>query len=134
MQNNIAYHVSPSVLDAYGRYLSADADWDDIYGFADASPVSKADFIQGRLDNLINMVNGIQSTPNEAASLGTCFNEAIDCIILNTKSTRKDVSLMSCEISHPQPMKVITAVQGNFKFMFPKDKTLEIASILKNSS
>lgn len=65
---------------------------------------------------LINSINRVEHEPNEAADKGTAFNEIVDCLIENRKSSREDCKIYSTyNVFHSR---VIRAEINGFTFDF----------------
>lgn len=92
---SILLHVSPSVLDKFQAWLESESSWEEYYGQSENPPFSLAEWDQKLEQELVDACNGVQSPSTRAANLGTCLNEALDCILLGVSSTREDVQLES---------------------------------------
>ena len=100
---NIKYRFYPSLLDAFGSYLDTDPEkffyqdesgkWHLNYN----SSTGEFHFTDEEVDalarqRLIDTINRVGFV-SEAADKGSCFNEVLDCIIKNVKSTRSDIKV-----------------------------------------
>ncbi len=65
---------------------------------------------------LIDQINRCPKEPNEAADKGTAFNEIVDCLIENRKSSREDISIHSEKIGESQT--AIIADMNGFRFVY----------------
>lgn len=96
------YAFSPSLLDAFERMTSTKLEeffyqddegkwhlnWNEEDGTFHFSDEEVAEMLK---KDFLDTVNKVEREPSEAASKGTAFNEIVDCLVMNTRSTRDDV-------------------------------------------
>lgn len=129
--SEIAFHVSPSILDKYMSMLDADQSWEHFYGMSEEPSVSLDEWRDKMLKELVDAVNGVVTPSSPAADLGTCLNEAVDCILLGQRSTRDDVVLQSGQAGHDGTHDMgecVFAVKGENKFMFHAEDVVNLAT------
>lgn len=80
---------------------------------------------------LINQINRCPKEPNEAADKGTAFNEIVDCLIENRKSSRSDIDIHSEKIDD-NTTAIIAAMNG-FSFAFDTKFCREAATYFKGA-
>lgn len=96
------YAFSPSLLDAFQRMVDTKAEdyfYQDETGawhlnWSDAEETLH--FSEEEVDELlkkefIDTVNKVPRPPSESADKGTAFNEIVDCLVKNSRPTRKDM-------------------------------------------
>ena len=81
--------------------------------------------------DLLDSINRIDGEYSEAAEKGTAFNEIVDCLIENRKSSRKDCNIYS--IKNQYGIKVIRAEINGFTFDYDVSLCREIANTFKGS-
>lgn len=79
--------------------------------------------IEGELIDTINRVDGV---PSEAADKGTCFNEIVDCLIENRKSSRSDIEIHSEKLDDNTT--AIIAEMDGFRFAYDAKFCKEVAN------
>lgn len=121
----IEYHISPTLLDKFQAWQESESSWEEYYGSSEEPSVTLDEW-DIRLENdLIAAVNGDKMPPSEAADLGTCLNEIVDCIVLGEGKTRDDVEI-SLEGGDG-----IKARKGENEYLFHKEDMRNLASWLK---
>lgn len=96
MKENVKYRFTPSLLNSFQRYLDSDIDADDFMNIdreTGEQRLTADEIAASRERELLDSINHVESVPSESADKGTCFNEIIDCMLLNRKSTRDDVQI-----------------------------------------
>lgn len=132
--SDIVAHVSPSILDKYLSMLDADYSWDKYYGMSDEPAITQDDWRDKLYNELVDAVNVVVTPSTPAADLGTCLNEALDCILLGKRSTRDDVVLSSGQAGHDGTLDLgecVFAVKGENKFMFHREDVVNLATHVK---
>ncbi|MDE7088730.1 MAG: hypothetical protein K2O54_01285 [Prevotella sp.] len=81
----IDYRFTPSQLDAFQDFLDSEYTWERFWGNAEEPSKSAEEYAAECEKKLIDAINRCPKMPNEAADKGTCFNEAVDCIIHQRK-------------------------------------------------
>lgn len=76
-----AYAITPSQLDAFQAFLDAEYDWGQWWGNSEEPAKSAEEYAAECEKKLIDQINRCPKVPIEAADKGTCFNEAVDCIL-----------------------------------------------------
>lgn len=79
----IDYRFTPSQLDAFQDFLDSEYLWGQFWGNSEEPAKSAEEYTAECEKKLIDAINRCPKEPNEAADKGTCFNEAVDCIIHN---------------------------------------------------
>lgn len=77
----IDYRFTPSQLDAFQDFLDSEYTWRQLWGNAEEPSKSSEEYTAECEKKLIDAINRCPKVPSEAADKGTCFNEAVDCII-----------------------------------------------------
>lgn len=124
---NVLLHISPSVLDKFQAWLESESSWEEYYGQSDNPMFSLAEWDQKLEQELIDACNGVQTPSTRAANLGTCLNEALDCLLLGVKSTRDDVHLEST-------LGEIHAKKDDDTFLFHTSDVINLKSYVENST
>ena len=89
MQPN--YRIYATLLDSYFNYLNSDVIYERYYGWSENPPCTEEEFRQKQFQELIDRINR-KPFDSEAADRGTAFNEIIDCMIENRKSSIMEMS------------------------------------------
>lgn len=118
---DVLLHLSPTLLDKFQGWQESEKSWEEYYGQADEPAYSLSEWDEKLEKELIDACNGVVTPAGRAADLGTCLNEALDCVLLNVPSTRDDVKLRSSNGS-------ITAIIGENKFLFHSDDIKNLKS------
>lgn len=121
-------HVSPSVLDKYQAWMDAENSWEDYYGDQETPSVSITDWEKKLEDELIDACNGVETPSSRAADLGTCLNEAVDCVLLNMPCQREDIKIWQTDVDGNRSL-VIEKTPNTF--MFHPDDVEALATHVK---
>lgn len=87
------YRIYPSLLDKFQKCLNA---YIDAEGFWNLNPITgepklSAEELERHCEQeLIDAINRTKHEPIEAADKGTCFNEIVDCLIMDKDTDRDD--------------------------------------------
>lgn len=84
--------------------------------------------IEGELIDTINRVDGVAS---EAADKGTCFNEIVDCLIENRKSSAPDIEIHSEKLDDNTT--AIIAEMDGFRFAYDAQFCKDVAKYFKGA-
>lgn len=85
------YVIYPSLLIGFQKLLDYEQVAEEPWNFSDGEYKLTPDEMYVKLEaDLINMINRVEGEPIEAADKGTAFNEIVDCLIENRKSSIKD--------------------------------------------
>lgn len=120
-----SYRFSPSLLDKFEGYLNSSRIYQEYWGFSENPEKSEADFEQEQFQGLIDMINRVPFS-SEAADKGTAFNEVVDCIIENRKSTTMEIK------SYPESDTIAAFYNDQF-FNFPLAICVEFGKYLKGA-
>lgn len=123
--SNVLLHVSPTMLDKFQAWLESESSWEDYYGQSDEPKFSISEWDEKLEQDIIDACNGVETPSSRAADLGTCLNEALDCVLLNKASTRDDVKLTSDNDT-------VTAVIGENNFLFHKSDIINLKSYVSS--
>ena len=115
----VRFNIYPSILDAFQGYLDSSEVYQKYYGMSEEPVMSEEEFSDKQYEELINRINRVPFE-SEAADKGTAFNEVIDCILLNKKSDKMD-------ISSNKETGQITVIYKTNTFVFPIALCIEIA-------
>lgn len=127
MQPN--YCIYPTILDAYFNYLNSDVIYERYYGWSENPSCTEEEFRQKQFQGLIDRINR-KPFDSEAADRGTAFNEIIDCMIENRKSSIMEIS----KAYHDDgTLYGIKAVYNNRTFTFHIDLCREFANYYKGA-
>ena len=80
---------------------------------------------------LIDSINRVDREPSEAADKGTCFNEIVDCLIENRKSSRSDIEIHSEKLDDNTT--AIIAEMDGFSFAYDAKFCKEVANYFKGA-
>lgn len=80
---------------------------------------------------LIDTINRVDGVPIEAADKGTCFNEIVDCLIENRKSSRSDIEIHSEKLDDNTT--AIIAEMNGFRFVYDAKFCREVANYFKGA-
>lgn len=140
------YRIYPSLLIAYQSLLDyeqvAEEDWNKVSEAAhDRGEYLDRDIGDYKLSpdemylkleaDLLDSINRIDGSFGEAAEKGTAFNEIVDCLIENRKSSRDDCKIYSTFNS--SGIKVIRAEINGFTFDFDIQLCKDVAGYFKGS-
>lgn len=145
-KTQVRYNVYPSLLIAYQNLLDyeqvAEEDWNKVseaahergeyldkeVGDYKLSP----DEMYVKLEaDLLDSINRIDGKYGEAAEKGTAFNEIVDCLIENRKSSRDDCKIYST--INASGVKVIRAEINGFTFDFDIQLCKDVAEYFMGS-
>lgn len=129
MNQQPKYRIYATLLDAFGAYLNSDVIWDKYWGWSENPPHTPEEFHEQQFQELIDRINR-KPFDSEAADRGTAFNEIIDCMIENRKS-----SIMEISKAYHDDGKLygIKAVYNNRTFTFHIDLCREFANYYKGA-
>lgn len=140
------YRIYPSLLISYQSLLDyeqvAEEDWNKVSQAAhDRGEYLDRDIGDYKLTpdemylkleaDLLDSINRIDGRYGEAAEKGTAFNEIVDCLIENRKSSRDDCKIYSTVNS--SGVKVIRAEINGFTFDFDIKLCKDVAEYYKGS-
>lgn len=121
-------HISPTLLDKFQAWQESECLWNEYYGQSESPAYSLQDWDAKLEQELIDACNGVETESSRAADLGTCLNEAVDCILLRTSSTRGDVFLSSGHDGKNDLGECVFAVKGENRFMFHAQDVRNLAT------
>ena len=121
----IRFQFYATLLDSFEGYLNSSRTYQEYWGFSENPSKSEEEFEQEQFQGLIDKINRVQFS-SEAADKGTAFNEVIDCIIENRKSTMM-------EIKSYKESGVIAVQFKEHLFNFPFDLCIEFAKYFKGA-
>lgn len=87
-----AFKFSPSLLQSFQDFLDCEANYEKFFGHSEEPSLTYAEYEDQKFKELLDRINRVPFE-SEAASKGSCLNEIVDCIIMNTNSTRDDISV-----------------------------------------
>ena len=90
----LKYKFYATLLDGYQDYLRSSEIYQEYWGFSENPSKMEDEFEAGQLQGLIDRINRVPFD-SEAADKGTAFNEVVDCLVLNQKTAREDMSIVS---------------------------------------
>lgn len=125
MKQQPKYLFYATLLDGYQNYLSSNEIYQKYWGFSENPEFSEEEFEQKQFRSLIDRINRVPFD-SEAADQGTAFNEIVDCIILNKKSEKM-------EITSDREAGIITATYNERTFVFPLALCIEFANYYKGA-
>lgn len=126
----IKYNIYPSLLIKYQELLDYEYLYNEYWGNSDDPKYNLEEFYLIQEANLINSINRVPFE-NEAASCGTAFNEIVDCLIENRKSSREDCIIKSKKDNNGNT--VIEARIHDFVFDFDLQLCRETADYFTGS-
>jgi hypothetical protein len=123
------YRIYPSLLDKFQALLDVDQNVEEWWNLdGEGEYKETADEMSGRLEReLIDTINRVPCEPIEAADKGTCFNEAIDCLIAGRKCGYEGMDIRSGEMG---ANRVISAKLNGFEFHYDLDLCKAVAKDL----
>lgn len=146
MEAKIDYRIYPSLLIAYQNLLDyeivAEEDWNKVSEAAhkrgeyldrdigDYKLTPDEMYLKLEAD-LLDSINRIDGRFGEAAEKGTAFNEIVDCLIENRKSSREDCKIYST--ANKSGIKVIRAEINGFTFDFDIQLCKDVAKYFEGS-
>lgn len=119
------YKVYATLLDSFQNYLDRAELYQNYYGFSETPPYTEVEWDEKMERELIDKINRVPFE-SEAADKGTAFNEVVDCIIENRKSTIMEVTV-NREIG------IIYVSYNSHLFEFPIQLCLEFANYFKGA-
>ena len=119
----VMYNFYPTLLDAFWSYLNSSKMYQKFWGFSEDPSKTEEEYEKEQFQSLIDKINRVPFD-SEAADKGTAFNEVVDCILLNKKSDKME--LTSSDNS-------ITAKYNNRTFVFDKSICKEFAEYYKDA-
>lgn len=122
---SVMLHVSPSLLDKFQDWQGSETSWEEYYGQSEEPKLSLTEWDEKLEQELIDACNGVEKPSSRAADLGTCLNEALDCILLGQPSTREDVVLSST-------VGEIHAKKGENEFIFHTTDVVNLKSYVES--
>lgn len=116
------YQFYATLLDTYQSYLSSDDIWQKYWGNSTKDDaITAEEFEKKCYQDVIDRINRVPFD-SEKADRGTCFNEIVDCLILNRNTERADMVLRS-----DKEAQTMTAVFHGRTFVFPMSVCWEFA-------
>ena len=116
-------------MDSYWGYLNSDVIWEKYWGWSENPPHTPEEFHELQFQELIDRINR-KPFDSEAADRGTAFNEIIDCMIENRKSSIMEMS----RVYHDDgTLYGIKAVYNNRTFTFHIYLCREFANYYKGA-
>ncbi|MEI6555623.1 MAG: HNH endonuclease [Paludibacter sp.] len=91
MKNPLNYRFYATLLDKYQSYLSSSDIYNEFWGYSEDPEFTEDEFEEKQKQSLIDAINRVPFD-SEATDRGTAFNEVIDCIIMNCKSEKMDIT------------------------------------------
>ncbi|WP_368109541.1 HNH endonuclease [Bacteroides salyersiae] len=123
------YRFYATILDAFWNYLNSDIVYARYWGFSENPPHTEDEFHELQFQELIDRINR-KPFDSEAADRGTAFNEIIDCMIENRKSSIMEIS----RVYHDDgTLYGIKAVYNNRTFTFHIDLCRELSDYFKGA-
>lgn len=123
----VKYKFYATLLDGYQDYLRSSEIFQEYWGFSENPAKTEDEFEAEQLEGLINRINRVPFD-SEAADKGTAFNEVVDCLILNCKTERTDMEIVS-----DRDKGVILVTFKDRKFTFPVSLCREFANYYKGA-
>lgn len=123
----VSYKFYATLLDGYQDYLRSSEIYQEYWGFSENPSKTEDEFEAEQLQGLIDRINRVPFD-SEAADKGTAFNEVVDCLILNCKTDRADMEIMS-----DRDKGVIVVTFKDRKFTFPITLCREFADYYKGA-
>lgn len=122
------YRFYATLLDSFEGYINSSQIWQQYWGNSDNPSKTEEEFEKEQFQSLIDRINRtpIPWEDKEKADLGTAFNEVVDCIILNQKSDKM-------QITSDKESRTITALYNNRTFIFPISVCVEFANYYKDA-
>ncbi len=95
MSTQPKYQFYATLLDTYQSYLNSEVLWQRYWGNSTKEDaITAEEFEQKCKQDLIDRINRVPFE-SEAADQGACFNEIVDCLILNRNTDRDDMVIKS---------------------------------------
>lgn len=124
---DVKYKFYATLLDGYQDYLRSSEIYQEYWGFSENPAKTEDEFEAEQLEGLINRINRVPFD-SEAADKGTAFNEVVDCLILNCKTERTDMEIVS-----DRDKGLILVTFKDRKFTFPVSLCREFANYYKGA-
>ena len=127
------YRFYATILDAYSNYVNSDVVWARYWQWSENPPHTPEEFHKMQFDQLIDRINRVPFE-SEAASKGTAFNEVVDCMVMNRKSSFADISKVYRD-NDPATKEVIgvKATLDGFDFTFDINLCREFACYFRGA-
>lgn len=122
---NLKYIFYATLLDKFQSYISSSDIYQEYWGFSENPEFTEEEFHEKQRLSLIDTINRVPFE-SDAADKGTVFNEIVDCLILNKKSSKMEIS-SDCETG------LITATYKNKYFIFPISLCVEFSNYYKGA-
>lgn len=136
------YNFYATLLYSFQNYLDRAELYQKYYVFSETPPYTEVEWDEKMERELIDKINRLPFE-SEAADKGTAFNEVVDCIIENRKSTIMDISVLSDEVADEiEPntgeikhsgRKAIQAIYNGHTFVFDIPLCREFANYFKGA-
>ena len=135
----IKYKFYATLLNAFQDYLSSDEIYREYWGYTDAPNKSESEFEAEQFQSLIDKINRVPLADSEAADRGTTFNEIVDCIILNRKSSKMQIDKIyeTTTVGTDKPFQncvALKATYNNREFQFPIGICREFADYFQGAT
>lgn len=121
----IKYNIYATILDVFQSYINSDEIYNDYYGHSDDPELTQDEFSSKKFQELIDRINRVPFD-SEAADKGTCFGEAVDCVIEGRKSDKM-------ELKSDKEIGLISASYNKRTFFFPVSLVREFADYFKGA-
>lgn len=126
--HNIRYQFYATLLDSFQSYLSSDGTWEKYWGSSTKPETLTPDeFCEKCRQDVIDRINRVPFQ-SEAADQGTCFNEIVDCLILNKAVCREDMVLRS-----DRDRQILSADYRGHTYEFPMSICVEFANYYRGA-
>jgi hypothetical protein len=135
MKRQHNYLIYPSLLDSFQDYLNREDIYLRYWGNSETPSITLEEFEQKQFNGLIDKINRVPMKweDSEKADRGTAFNEIVDCMILNCKSAKMEISRL-CDINDNTLVTGLEANYNNRKFSFPIEICREFARYFKGAT
>ena len=143
-QPEFKYKFYASLLDSFTEFLDVKAEeffykdengeWHMNMNQDGELHYSEEEVYQLAKQQFIDKVNRVDDGPSEAADKGTAFNEIVDCIVMNVRSTRDDVVIK--KVTEPEGAikePCLHAMLNGFDFYFDMGMCRQAADYFKGS-
>jgi len=120
------YRFYATLLDSFQGFLDSSKIWNLYWGGSENPKKSEEEFEQEQLHGLIDRINRVPFE-SEETDKGTCYNELIDCLILNKKPEKV------MEFKTYKDLGVIAAAYKSYIWEFPLGLTLKIRDYFKDA-
>ena len=130
--------IYPSVLNKFQDYLDADLKVEEDWNITPEGDyrITADEMHDKLLKELIDTINRVERKPSEAADAGTCLNEVIDRMLLNSATGREDVAIRTSHTfitnkGEELEIPCIVAKMDDFTFQLDIALCRKLAAILK---